>query len=512
MIHVHHNRFIPIVLLSGILLSTACTDKWSEHYDETSFNLPDKTLTALIQERPELSIFSGMLKKTAYDKVLDASQSYTVWAPINDALQGIDTTNEILVRQIVRNHITRSRITTSGISNETVRMLNGKYIYFRDDGGTYTFGGFDLTEVNVPASNGLLHVIDGYAPYISNLWEYLGEKSGLDSVSTYIYGESKSVFDPVNSIEIGVNSSGQVIYDSVFILSNKILEQLGAIDIEDSIYSIVMPDNAAWNEAYARIEPYFNFPEDGGDVIRQRDETRWTLIQDAFFRGYVQTSGGPNTIISTWGNAFYNPGNLFGGMVKDSLSNGLAYIASTMPFSDTSSWYKEIRIEAEDLEGRTSSNNVLFQRTSFGTGLKASNDRYILADPTSSESSVKFSIPNTLSAKYNIYCVFVPASIVDPSNTIPTKASFVLTYIRRASGSTFIKKITPDINYTFPYGLTKMFVDQFEFEYANKVNEEYTRVAVKLEVVNDVTSDEEQSGKFSRTMRIDCIILEPVIE
>jgi hypothetical protein len=89
---------------------------------------------------------------------------------------------------------------------------------------------------------------------------------------------------------------------------------------------------------------------------------------------------------------------------------------------------------------------------------------------------------------------------------------YILTYIRRSSGSTFIKSITPEINTTFPVGITKMFVDQFNFEYANVVDDEYDKVAVKLEVINDVSSAEEQAGEYSRTMRIDCIILEPVSE
>lgn len=510
--HIHQYPFILIMILAIMLMHTACTDRWNEHYSEELFNLPDKTLFRIIQENAELSIFSEMLKKTGYDKILGASQSYTVWSPVNDALQGIDTSDEALVREIVLNHITRGRITTSGIDSKTVRMLSGKYIYFTNDGRWYSFAGNELKEINVPAKNGLLHVSDGYAPYFSNLWEYIGKTPDLDSLRSYIYGGSKKVFDPVNSIELGVNSEGQVIYDSAFVISNKVLEELGAIDIEDSIYTVIMPDNNAWNEAYGRIVKYFNFPNDAGGVIRQREQTQWTLVQDIFYRGYVYPSKGLDKLVSTNGNTFYDANYLFEDTKKDSLSNGFAYVATIMPFTDTSSWYKEIRVEAEDSEGRINTNNVIFPRTSFGTRLKASNDRYILVDPTSTGSSVEFSIPNTLSAKYNIYCVFVPASIVDPTNTIPTKARFVLTYIRRASGSTFIDKITPGYNTTFPYGLTKMLVAQYDFEFANVINEDYDRIAVKLEVINDVTIEEEQAGDFSRTMRIDCIILEPVIE
>jgi hypothetical protein len=209
---------------------------------------------------------------------------------------------------------------------------------------------------------------------------------------------------------------------------------------------------------------------------------------------------------------FFNPDEMFKGLEYESLSNGFAYVTNQIPFTDTSSFFKEIKVEAEYSSGRTNTGSNIFIRSSYGTEFTASNNYYILVDPTSTAPAIEFSIPNTLSAKYNIYCVFVPAKIVDTNNLTPTKAKFQLTYIRRASGSTFIKRVTPENNVTNPEAFTKMFVDQFDFEYANVIDANYDRVAVKLEVSSVVTTEEEQSGNFSRTMRIDCIILEPVLE
>ena len=509
---IHFKRFVPFILLISVLFTRGCDDKWGEHYDPESFNLPDKTLQEYIQEDPGLTVFSKMLVITGFDKILDASQSYTVWAPVDEALQGVDTTDTELVLEIVRNHIARSRITTSGMETQSVRMLNGKYIHFAREASGYSFGNVHVKEINLSAINGLVHVIDGYVPYSDNLWEYIGRTENLDSLRSYLYGQSKLVFDPVNSVEIGVNSEGQPIYDTAFILTNKVLERLGAIDSEDSIYTAILPDNTAWDEAYGRIESYFNFPEDAGSIRRQRQLTQWTLVQDMLFPGRVTQPESLDSLVTTTGNVFYNPGSLFSNTEPVELSNGQACVTDQMPYADTDSWFKEIRIEAEEKEGRENNNCNLFLRTSFGSGLEVSDNRYILVDPTSPQPGVEFSIPNTLSAKYNIYCVFVPSSIVDPLNTIPTKAKFVLTYIRRASGSTFIQRITPQNNVTNPNGMTKMLVTQFDFEYANIIDEDYRRVAVKLEVINDVTTVEEQAGDYTMTMRIDCIILEPVLE
>jgi hypothetical protein len=108
--------------------------------------------------------------------------------------------------------------------------------------------------------------------------------------------------------------------------------------------------------------------------------------------------------------------------------------------------------------------------------------------------------------------VFVPYSIVNPNIQIPTKANFTLTYIKRKAGGTFSIPVTVQNNTTSPNKITKMFVTQFDFEFANVIDEEYPKVKVKLEVTNAVTSLEEMEGRFTREMRIDCIILEPVLE
>lgn len=508
----HFKTYVFFSAIIVLLLAASCSKEWDDHYDADSFDLPDKTLNELIKEQPDLSTFSKMLEASGYDSILNASQSYTVWAPKNNALTGLDITDTELVKKTVQNHIARSRITTSGIDKSYIRMLNNKYVSFWKSQSGYTFGENNITEVNQPAKNGLIHILDGYTPYVNNLWEYIGKTEGLDSLRTYIYGQSRKVFDAENSTEIGADENGQVIYDSAFVIWNPVLDRLGAIDVEDSVYTAIMPDNNAWSESYSRIKEYYNFPTDAGSTKRQRDLTRFTVIQDMFYRGRITEPAKLDSLSSTYGNVFHNPAEIFKGLDYTALSNGLAYVTGKTPFEDTLSFFKEIRVEAEETNGRTNTGSNIFIRSSYGTGFTASGNYYILVDPTSTEPAVEFSIPNTLSAKYNIYCVFVPARIIDPANATPTKAKFQLTYIRRASGSTFIKRITPVNNITNTDSFTKMFVDQFDFEFANVVDAQYDRVAVKLEVSSNVSAQEEQSGKFSRTMRIDCIILEPVLE
>ncbi|MCK9207236.1 MAG: fasciclin domain-containing protein, partial [Salinivirgaceae bacterium] len=268
----NHKGFI-VRLLFVLFITNSCDDNWDKHYSKESFNLPDLTLYGYIESDPDLKTFARMLVLTGYNEVINTTQSYTVWAPVNAALTGVDTSNMELIKQVVQNHIGRSRVTTPK-SSISVQLLNGKFVDFVNQNSAYEYGGFNVLEPNINTQNGLVHKINGSVPYQYNLWEFLGNTTGLDSLKAYLYGQTIYTFDPINSTEIGVED-GQVIYDSVFIVSNPVLDEIGAINSEDSVYTVIMLDNEAWNSAYGRIEHYFNFPENGGSAVRQRQKTQY---------------------------------------------------------------------------------------------------------------------------------------------------------------------------------------------------------------------------------------------
>ena len=63
-----------------------CSD-WDDHYDANGNNIPgaDATLWEQISSRDELSNFVTLLTKVHYDDALKSNQSFTVWAPKNNA-------------------------------------------------------------------------------------------------------------------------------------------------------------------------------------------------------------------------------------------------------------------------------------------------------------------------------------------------------------------------------------------------------------------------------------------
>lgn len=513
---IHIRRFLPLLIPGLLVLLHACTDAWEDHYGEDSMDLPNYNLFGYIEANPELNVFEQMLVSSGYDSLISASQTFTVWAPSDQALGSIDQGDPELVSEIVRNHIARGNHPASGIESRQIKMLNGKNISFSRESDGFVFGKVNLLESNQLTRNGQVHMLEGYVAYLNNLWEFIGRTEGLDSLAGFLYGQNQWIFDPSSSLEIGIDTGGNVIYDSVFIYSNPVLGDLGALGTEDSVYTAILPDNAAWTEAYGRIEPYFNVPDVYGGVLRKRLFTRRAIVQDMVFRERVWDPGSRGFLVSTVGNVFYNPAYLFPAAPPVELSNGNAYVTDLMAFTDTSSWFKPIRVEAESNEGRDNANSNIYERSGLGTGLDISDDNYIVVDPTGisdiAQPNVRFSIPNTLSASYDIYCVFAPSSIVDTSNLRTGRVTYQLTYISTATGRTRRQTVTPEDNLIDPEGLTKMLVTRFDFEFANVIDEDYKETAVRLQVNNNVTVNEESTGAFTRTMRIDCIVLEPAVE
>ncbi len=508
---------LPVITLCLIsMLLGSCKDEWDNHYYPEINGKSSMRLYDYIESRPDLSIFAQMLKMKGYDTTLNRAQTYTVWAPLNSSLSGVNLSDTLAVRRIVQNHITQFSIPTASIRDEKLTMLDSKLLTFTNSGSDFTLEGKSIVEPDKAMANGIVHVVGDYVPYKLNTWEYMNETAGLDSVRNYIKSLSRKVYNATASF----NSDG-VFVDSVFTDYNPVFTYLCKMKSEDSTYTSVFPDNTAWSDAYSRIFPFYRTLPASGGVATQVAFTKSALIQDLFFSGKFTVPVAKDTLVSTWENKLSNGNAILGGNEMSVLSNGLAYKTSLLKHKATESWYKEIRIEAESIFGIDSlkSNYAMSPTSSIGTKMSVSNNYYLTAIPTT-ESSIsklflKFPIPNTLSAKYNIYCVFVPTAIVDTTDLRPYKANFYITYKDNTGKTIKDSKLTVTKNTTDPRVPTKLLVAQnFQFPFSNIVSSSASSVAEKtsvfLKVENAAGTTASEKKNFNRTIRIDCIILEPV--
>ncbi|MDR1738644.1 MAG: fasciclin domain-containing protein [Candidatus Symbiothrix sp.] len=502
---------IQAIVLLGIMLFACSDDNWDKHYNADPDVVSDKNLWTTIAETPELSVFAALLQEYGYDELLSQSQAYTVFAPDNEALATLDVSNLDVKTELIENHIARFMIPVSTGSVSSVYTLNGKKIKLDLQAGNYSFGTapFALPATGIVASNGIVHILSGYDRFFPNIWEYLAQRSDLDSIRQYLYAFDQVVFNEAASTP-GSIVDGQMTYlDSVFINYNTMLMRLGYINREDSSYTMIAPNNTAWNEAYNRIKTDFMYyhPTQAVADSLQQVYTKEALVQDLFFNNNIQEAP-QDSLTSTSRNTFYQPQYLFAGTESITTSNGVIYIANELKYKPYESWHTTIKVEAERSLGRENTLSTAYTKRSEGE-MQVSADRFLQLTPTTSSGNptVTFEIPSTLSSAYNIYCVFVPGTVNNPAATglKPCKFYFQLSY-QDTDGTTKTDRF-PDSGTieSNPYVMDSVLVvANFKFPTAN-YGEELT--TVKLKLLSNVARTE--TANFSRELWLDCILLEP---
>ena len=226
--------------------------------------------------------------------------------------------------------------------------------------------------------NGILHVIDGMVTYYPNVWEYLSSAANVDSLRDFMYSFEEYFFDERNSLIIGTNDQGQILYDSIIIYSNELFDYLGNLNHEDSLYTMLFPDNQAWTEAYDTISTYFKY---SGSVstdtvlkaeadLNQSSITKFVIAKDLIFRGNMTRDEllASDTLVSTGGHVFRDPALLFASATDSTMSNGRCFITPKLNYS-TDVWCKPIVVEAEHVRGRIHDRCQLNNRNSLRSWL-----------------------------------------------------------------------------------------------------------------------------------------------
>lgn len=508
-------QLIHLIISAFVLMfMISCEDNWDKHYHSSDNNSGiNGTIYDYISSDSDLSSFTQMLKTTGYDTILSASQSYTVWAPINEHLSNYDAANHGEALSIVENHIARGSINGPYVGAKYFKVLNGKRNFISSDGASSVYVLATIAEKDIRTNNGLVNKLSGAVPYIPNLWEYVNQGEELDSLAKYLNSLVENVFDPEISTEIGINEDGNPVYDSIYVSTNRYFERYGDLSNENLLQTFLYLKNSAWIEAYDKLSSCFVFPDIHGGAERQDATTKQFITNNLLYR-YLEDITSLDSVVSRGRQTFYDPQYLFAG-TEMFLSNGKGFVLDHFPFVDTLTWLEPIKVEAESATRRVTANNEVITQSPRPGEYDISRN-YILLRPTGTadftKSTAEFSIPNVKSAKYNLYVVFVPPVVERADNTLKNKVSFRLSYINNKNGNTTRKNLRSDDYVTSGTEITKMFVDQIEFPFANIVDEDYEDIRTTLLITNEVRIAEEVEGDYTREMRIDYIILEPVVE
>ncbi len=482
-------------MLAATMMTAASCSDFSDYNKEVADAAPaaSQTLWQNIQQDGQLSDFASLLQKVGYDSILNASQYYTVWAPLNgtydaSVFQSLD--KDALLRQFVNNHIANYSHRASGIFNERILMRNEKSYDFTGN-GTFTFDGVTLNAANLPSNNGIMHTLNGVANFYPNLYEFitdsqLNKSYGIDSVSNFFRRYETSYLDTEHSVTGPIVDGLQTYVDSVIITENTLWNSLNfKMSSEDSTYTMLVPTNKAWNSTYNKIKNSFNYisttkaqafiPDarkgaEGATIATNPQSVTIdaSMLADSLATRYITrylsfsnnngynrwlvgepTYLGRDTLYTTTRQKLSSPQNLLAQTVAEvKMSNGVARVVDSIAvapwetynpelFYSAVSSYNLARVATGTMSSvQITGNNVDPAKVNLQDSY-SSDYRYLWVEPSGnySKPEVNIYLNDVLSTTYEIYCIFVPENVDKTKSAVETKPNrviFTLNYCDRS--------------------------------------------------------------------------------
>jgi len=215
------------LLFAGLAFAAVSCD------DDDNDNAIDNsnTIADIVKSNSNFSILNAALEQTGLDATLDASGTFTVFAPTDAAFQalldadpndGLSTPADLLalpsLQNILLNHVLNSEVPSSALSDGYVKTLatddgtnsgNALDLYVDLTSGVVLNGGSNVTTPDVTADNGIVHIIDGVLtlptvatlaaanPAFSNLVVALTQENLVGAVADA--NATLTVFAPLNT-------------------------------------------------------------------------------------------------------------------------------------------------------------------------------------------------------------------------------------------------------------------------------------------------------------------------
>lgn len=530
--------FKMMSLAAASFAMVACMDTWDEHYGGNGQIASDKTLLQLIEEAGDLNDFLKVLKSThvfnnnkptqiTYADLLGADQTFTVWAPKDGTFNLDSLLNECATvkgdsmcgQHFVQNHIAHYIYNNSSTNNKSVMMLNDKFLDLQN--GNFQGVSYVAGRSNVPAMNGLLHVVENELPYMYNVYEGVTTLDQYAHVGSFFKSYEELELDENASIPSGI-VDGMIIYsDSVMRRNNILFGTFNPINEEDSNFIMLVPNEQDWNRVYTEAAGYFNYGSINKADSLQRYYANIALIRDLVYNRTYGCMHMADSVYSTSysqydeerHHIYYRPldaGGIFSTeFVKDSMecSNGMIYNLRKWPFTPEQIYFFPVKTETEIESMLTEYDDCTY------------NARYLVADtisngyldivPRSSSANwiTKFQVPNVLSGTYDICAVILPKTVYNPlSRDFKPNKFKARIYYQTPEGVENLYEFEDEYTNN-PYKVDTVKIGTFTIPVCSYGQPNIRNVYLELEC-----SIGRRETQYSREMYLDCLYFKPVKE
>ncbi len=128
----------------------------------------EKNLVATAAAAGRFQTLVTLLRKAGLARTLARTGPYTVFAPTDAAFAKVPkgTLDGLLadkakLRAALLYHVVRGRVTAAKVAElSSARTLSGKELWIRVSGGRVLVNGAGVTQADIRASNGVMHVVD----------------------------------------------------------------------------------------------------------------------------------------------------------------------------------------------------------------------------------------------------------------------------------------------------------------------------------------------------------------
>ncbi|MFD2288276.1 hypothetical protein GJU39_17045 [Pedobacter petrophilus] len=307
------------ILLTAFGL-TGCKDPLEEHNEVINV---DNTIDVFqkLAAQPNLSKFSEYVRSTGYDQLLSSSQNYSVWAPTNDALAGLDAAivaDPAKLKEFVANHIALTTVTGPQTANDTLKvaLINKKYATIIGN----KFEDATVAGKGAFVKNGVVYSINQAVPSRLNIWEYMLGSTDAAAQTAYISTITAQVIDSANATIIGYDNLGAPIFapNPPTVSRNAYWTNVADLRVENQQYTFFMLQDGAFNSEAAKLTPYFSFSD------------KFALVRDLTVKGLFTPDQLPDTLLSLRGVKI--PISKSAIVKSYRASNGMVYVMSALPF------------------------------------------------------------------------------------------------------------------------------------------------------------------------------------
>lgn len=262
-----------IIALTISLAFTSCSDQWADHYDtkssvvsNTEIEVVNESIVDYLQKDTNLTnIYELFNQAKILERMRTDGQLMTVLVTDNShiakTMSRADVGTDIEYK--AKSHVSDISLSPSNITNgQRILMWNGKYLNISlvtdltNHGlSTIAFNGTEVEKI-IKATNGYIYILKDEVSSPKSLYETI---EGLgDEYSIFrdmILSKSQKVFDKEKSTPIGVDNTGNTIYDSVFTIRNPYFESVKFDLMSEALNAtMLIPSNEVINKALAEAK------------------------------------------------------------------------------------------------------------------------------------------------------------------------------------------------------------------------------------------------------------------